>query len=321
MKVFVTRNIPSVGLEKIKKAGHEVVISNKDSELSKEELINYLKVENPDAVISLLTDKIDNDVFEAMPKCKIVANYAVGFDNINLEEAGNNDVVVTNTPGVLTEAVAEHTVALILAIARKIVESDHFLRKGRYKGWDPMLLLGVELKGKTLGIVGCGRIGQRVAEIMHHGFGMNISYYDQKRNESFETELTANFIPDSNDLLRESDIVSIHLPATPETKHLINKETLSYMKTNALLVNTARGTIVNEVDLADALRQKTIDGAALDVFENEPDVHPDLLDLPNVILTPHTASATKEARDMMSVLVADDVIAVLNGEDPINPVM
>ena len=321
MKVFVTRDIPAVGLDKLKAAGHEVIVSRKDGALTEEELITQIGAENPDAVLCLLTDKIDGQVFDIAPNAKIFANYAVGFDNIDLEEAKKRGVVVTNTPDVLTEAVAEHAVALIMAIGRKIVESDQFLRSGQYKGWGPTLLLGMEFKDKKLGIVGCGRVGQRVAEIMHKGFGMSVVYYDQRRNTQFDSELEADFIPELDDLLDEVDVVSIHLPATPDTHYLFNHERLAKMKSTALIINTARGSIIDEAALAAALKSGAIAGAGLDVFENEPNVHPDLLPLSNLVITPHTASATKEARDRMSVMAALNIIAVLDGQTPPNPVL
>lgn len=321
MKIFVTRKIPDLGVEKLKTAGHEVMVSEKDGALTHEELIAQLQAINPDAVLCLLTDKIDASTFDAAPNVKIFANYAVGFDNIDLEEARKRNVQVTNTPDVLTEAVAEHTVALILAVGRKVVESDKFLRNGSYEGWDPMLLLGMEFKGKTLGIAGCGRIGQRVAEIMHKGFGMNIIYHDQRHNDQLESTLEANFVPELDDLLMEADVVSIHLPSTPETNHLFNAERLAKMKKTALLINTARGSIIDEAALANALELGKIAGAGLDVFENEPSVHPALLPLSNVVITPHTASATKEARDRMSTMAADNIIAVLDDQTPPNSVL
>lgn len=321
MKIFVTRKIPELGIEKLKSAGHEVIVSEKDGVLTHEELISELQALNPDAVLSLLTDKIDATVYDAAPNAKIFANYAVGFDNIDLNEAKQRGIAVTNTPDVLTEAVAEHTVALILAVGRKIVESDKFLRNGQYEGWDPMLLLGMEFKGKTLGIAGCGRIGQRVAEIMHKGFGMNIIYHDQRQNDQLESTLEANFVPNLDDLLAEADVVSIHLPSTPETNHLLNVERITKMKKTAILINTARGSIIDEAALAGALESGKIAGAGLDVFENEPSVNPSLLPLSNVVITPHIASATKEARDRMSVMAADNIIAVLDDQTPPNSVL
>ena len=320
MKIFVTRKIPEVGLTKLETAGHEVVVSDKDGVLTPEELVERLKAENPDAVLCLLTDKIDGEIFDAAPNAKIFANYAVGFDNIDLKEAKQRQIVITNTPDVLSEAVAEHTVALVLAIARRIVESDRFMRDGHYQGWGPLLLLGTELKGKTLGIVGCGRIGQRVAEIMHHGFGMKISYYDRQKNETLDSELSATFAPELDELLKTADVISLHLPLTKDTKHLINSARMGLMKSSSLLINTARGAIIDESALAEALQAGTIAGAALDVFENEPAVHPELLPLANVILSPHIASATVEARNEMSIVAANNILAILNGESPLNPI-
>lgn len=321
MKIFVTRDIPIAGLDKLKASGHELVISEKNGVLTHEELISQLEAINPDAVLCLLTDKIDGAVFDAAPNAKIFANYAVGFDNIDLEAAKNRQITITNTPDVLTEAVAEHTAALILSLGRRVVESDRFLREGKYVGWSPMLLLGMEFKGKTLGIAGCGRIGQRVAEIMQKGFGMNVIYYDQRRNDQLEANLEANFVPQLEDLLSEAEVVSIHLPANPDTHHLFNEVTLAKMKPSSLLINTARGTIIDEPALAKALKAGTIAGAALDVFENEPSIHPDLIPLQNLVVTPHIASATITAREQMSIMAADNIIAFLNDETPPNPVL
>lgn len=289
--------------------------------LSHEALLECLKSENPDAIISLLTDKIDTSVFESAPNAKIVANYAVGFDNIDLEAAKARDITITNTPEVLTEAVAEHTATLIMAAGRRVVEGDVFLRAGEYRSWNPLLLLGMEFKGKTLGVVGCGRIGKRLAEIMHNGFGMQVAYFDRQQNPDMESMLEARYAREIDELLSISDIVSVHLPLTDETRHLFNQERFSKMKPGAIFVNTARGAIVDEKALAAALRAGTLSAAALDVFENEPAVEPELLTLKNVILTPHIASATREARDQMSIVAADNVIAVLGGRPPLNPVV
>lgn len=320
MKIFVTRQIPEVGIHKLQAAGHEVIVSGREP-LDHNVLVERLKRENPDAVITLLTDKIDDAVFDAAPSAKIFANYAVGFDNIDLKAAKERGVVVTNTPDVLTEAVAEHTAALIVSAGRRVVEGDSFLRAGSYQSWDPLLLLGMEFKGKTLGIAGCGRIGKRLAEIMHHGFGMKIAYFDRERNEQLDGELQAKYVPDIDELLSLSDVISVHLPLTDETRHLFNQERFLKMKPGSLFVNTARGPIVDEAALADSLRSGQLSAAALDVFENEPAVHPELLKSKNVVVTPHIASATREARDQMSVVAADNVLAVLAGQTPLNPVL
>ncbi len=320
MKIFVTRQIPEAGLDKLQAAGHEVVVSGHEP-LEHDVLVERLKNANPDAVITLLTDKIDGVVFDAAPNAKIFANYAVGFDNIDLKAAKERGVMITNTPDVLTEAVAEHTAALIVSAGRRVVEGDSFLRAGNYQSWDPLLLLGMEFKGKTLGIAGCGRIGKRLAEIMHYGFGMKIAYFDRERNEQLDSELDAKYVSVVDELLPLSDVISVHLPLTDETRHLFNQERFSKMKPGALFVNTARGAIVDEAALAEALRSRQLSGAALDVFENEPTVHPELIKLTNVILTPHIASATREAREQMSVVAADNIIAVLEGRSPLNPVV
>lgn len=320
MKIFVTQKIPAAGLEKLSAAGHEVIVSEADGALPKAELVAKLRQLDPDAVLCLLTDTIDDEVLAAAPRARIFANYAVGFDNIDLEAAKRRNIVVTNTPDVLTEAVAEHAAALILALGRRVVEADRFMREHRYTGWDPLLLLGMEFKGKTLGVAGTGRIGKRTAEIMHHGFGMNVAYFDRQPNQAFEAELTATFMPDIGSLLATADVISIHLPLTDDTRHLIDTAALASMKPTALLINTARGPIVDEAALAAALQAGTIAGAALDVFEHEPEADPALLPLQNVILTPHIASATHEARDRMSIMAADNILAVLAGSAPLSPV-
>jgi D-3-phosphoglycerate dehydrogenase len=319
MKIYVTRKIPQKGIDKLLAKGHEVDVSQKDGVLTREELLVALKQKPYDAVLCLLTDKIDKEVFEAVPTAKIFANYAVGFDNINLNDAKEKGVLITNTPGVLTETVAEHAFSLLLALAHRIAEGDKFTKEGKYVGWGPMLLLGNDVSHKTLGIIGLGRIGSRVAYHAVKGFDMKIFYYDVKRDENFEKEFGAEF-KSVEDVLKNSDYVSIHVPLLPETKHLINAEKLKIMKPNAYLVNTSRGPIIDEAALVEALKNKTIKGAALDVFENEPALTPGLAGLDNVIITPHIASATEETRSKMSEIAADNIIAVLDGQTPLNPV-
>jgi len=317
-KVFVTRKIPESGIELLKKAGLEVEVSDFDGVLPREQLL--AKVKGTDAILSLLTDKIDNELLEAAgSQLKVVANYAVGYDNINLADATAHNVIVTNTPDVLTESVAEHAIALIFAIARKIVESDQFMRDGKYHGWGPMMFLGNDLVGKTLGLVGLGRIGGAVAKRMQDGFEMKIMYYDARRNEELEKKYNLQFV-DLDTLLKESDFVSIHVPMMPETKHLINAEKLKMMKKTAYLVNTSRGPIIDENALVEALKAGEIKGAALDVYEQEPKMAPGLAELPNTVLTPHTASATEETRSAMSDLAAKNIIEVLAGRAPLTQV-
>ncbi len=317
-KVFVTRKIPESGIELLKKAGLEVSVSDFDGVLPREQLLE--KVKGVDAILSLLTDKIDNELLDAAgAQLKIVANYAVGYDNINMADVAAHNVIATNTPDVLTESVSEHAIALIFAIARKIVESDQFMRDGKYHGWGPMMFLGNDLVGKTLGLVGLGRIGATVAKRMHDGFEMKVMYYDARRNEELEKKYNLQFV-DLDTLLKESDFVSIHVPMMPETKHLINAEKLKMMKKTAYLINTSRGPIVDEAALVEALKSGEIRGAALDVYEQEPKMAPGLAELPNTVLTPHTASATEETRNAMSELAAKNIIAVLAGEAPLTPI-
>ena len=319
MKVFVTRQIPDKGINLLKEKGYEVMVSPQNRVLTKEELIGYLKEDRYDAVLCLLTDKIDADVFEAAgSQCKIFANYAVGFDNIDLKAAVDRNIMISNTPGVLTDSVAEHTFALLLAVAHRIPESDRFTRGGEYVGWAPMLLLGTDVSKKILGIVGLGRIGSQVAYHAKKGFDMHVLYYDVHRNVDFEKEFGAEFRESVDDVFKEADFVSIHVPLLPATKHLVNAERLQMMKKTAYLINTSRGPIVDEPALAEALKDNVIRGAALDVYENEPKLAAGLTELENVVLTPHTASATEETRQAMSELAAKNIIEALEGRTPPN---
>ena len=314
-KVFITREIPEIGINLLKEKGYEVEIGPEEK-ISREELIE--KVKGVDAILSVLTEKIDGEVMEsAGEQLKIVANYAVGYNNIDVEEAKKKNIMITNTPGVLTEAVAEHTIAFLFAIAERIIEADSFMRAGKYKAWGPKMLLGADVQGKTLGIIGLGRIGSAVAQRMQDGFDVKIIYYDLKRNEELEEKFGMEY-RELDDLLKESDFVSIHTALTDETRHLINAEKLALMKPSAYLINTARGPIVDEMALIESLKGKKIAGAALDVFEKEPELMPGLTDLNNVVLTPHIASATEGTRNKMSEMAAKNIIAVLDGETPPN---
>ncbi len=317
-KIYITRKVPESGIKILKDKGYEVVINPEDRVLTKEELINNLKGQNYNALFCLLTDKIDGEVMDSFgPQLKIVANMAMGFDNINIEEAKKRGIMITNTPGVLTNTVAEHTFSLMLAIAHRIAEADKFTRALKWQGWAPILLLGNDLSGKTLGVVGLGRIGSRVAYHALKGFDMKVVYYDVKRNEDFEKEFSAIYMS-LEDLLKQSDFISIHVPLLDSTRHLINAENLKLMKPSAYLVNTSRGPVIDEAALAYALANKVIKGAALDVFEFEPKITPELLQLDNVILTPHIASATEETRSKMSDLAATNIIEALEGRTPPN---
>lgn len=300
-------------------ARHEVMVSPHDRVLTPDELISMGR--GMDAVLAQLTDKITKDVAEAWKgSVKIVANYAVGYDNIDVPAVKEAGIVATNTPDVLTETVAEHAFALMLSIAHRVVEADTFMRAGKYIGWEPELLLGTDLSHKTLGIVGLGRIGSRVAHHGVNGFDMKTLYYDVKRNEAFEKETGAEFRSTPDEVFKEADFVSIHVPLLDSTRHLVNAERLAMMKPTAYLVNTSRGPIVDEKALAEALRDKVIRGAALDVFEHEPAMEPMLKDLDNVIVTPHIASATEETRQKMGEIAAKNIIAVLGGNPAVNPI-
>jgi glyoxylate reductase len=321
MKIYITQRIPEVGIKMLQDKGYEVDI-NPDSNkiLSKDELLEAVKSKPYDAVLSLLTNKIDIEVFDAVPTAKIFANYAVGYNNIDVVEATKRGITVTNTPGALTDAVAEHTVGLIVSLALRITESDKYLREGKFKGWEPLGFFGMDLKGKTLGILGAGRIGYRAAEILKKGFGMNVVYYDVKQSEFFEKDLDAKFFGSAEEVMQNSDIVSVHVPLLDSTKHLINEDRLKIMKPTAFLINTSRGPVVDEVALVKALQDGVIAGAGLDVFENEPSLAPGLAGLSNVVITPHIASATKPAREGMAVLAAQNIIDFLEGKTPANKV-
>jgi glyoxylate reductase len=318
-KIFVTRPIPEAGIKMLRDKGYELLINEaaKDRAATLEELKAGAK--NADAILSVLTDKITAEVMDAgLPNLKIIANFAVGFDNIDLEAAKQRNIMVTNTPGVLTETVAEHTFALIMAIARRITEADRFARAGKFTAWGPELLLGTDLSGKTLGIVGLGRIGSRVAYHAVKGFDMKVLYYDVQRNLDFEEEFGATYVSTVDELLPRCDFVSIHVPLLESTRHLINEERLKKMKPTAYIINTSRGPVIDEKALAAALKKGLIKGAALDVFEFEPEITPELKELDNVILTPHIASATVETRSKMAELAATNIIEALEGRTPPN---
>ena len=314
MKIFVTRGMRG-NLEPLK-SGNEVTVSEFDRPLTPEELIERGK--EVDALLSLLTDKIDGEVMDAIgPQLKIISNYAVGFDNINIDEATDRGIVVCNTPcEEVDEAVAEHTWALMAALTRRIVEADEATRRGMYKGWEPDIFLGSSLIGKTLGIVGLGGIGSMVAR-RATGYKMNIIYNKRTRDTESEQKLGLKFC-NLDELLAISDIVTLHVPLTDETRHMINKETLLKMKKGSFLINTARGPIVDEHDLVESLRSGHLSGAALDVYDNEPNIDPELIGMPNVITTPHIASATYEAREAMAKLAVSGIIDTLTSKEPIN---
>jgi glyoxylate reductase len=313
-RVLLTGRIPSSVLALLE-AEHTVDLHTGDTAMPREELIR--RIADKDALICTLSHKIDGAVMDAAPALKIIANIAVGYDNLDVPAARKRGILVTNTPDVLTEATAELTWALILGIARRVAEGDRLIRAGGWKRWGLDFMLGMELRGKQLGIVGAGRIGRAVAA-KAPAFGMRAVFSRRERNGS--TGQGAGEDMSLDELLVTSDVVSLHAPSTPETRHLINKRTLARMKRSALLVNTSRGALVDEEALAWALSEHLIAGAALDVYEREPADQPLLKDFENVLLVPHLGSATRETRTAMAELAVRNALAVLNGDEPLTPV-
>ncbi|MDK2925192.1 MAG: glyoxylate reductase [Bacillota bacterium] len=313
-KAFVTRRIPEPGLAILREVA-EVKVWEEELPPPREVLLK--EVADCDALVPLLTDRVDGELLDRAPHLKVVANYAVGYDNIDVPACTARGVLVTNTPGVLTETTADLAFALILATARRLVEADKFLRAGKWKTWGPMLLLGQDVYGATLGLVGLGRIGAAVAR-RARGFNMKILYYSRHRQEALEKELGVEYVS-FDELLRRSDFISIHVPLTAETRHLFNAEAFAKMKPTAVLVNTARGPIVDEAALYAALKTGRIAAAGLDVMDPEPP-RPDnpLLTLDNVILLPHIGSASIATRTRMATMAAENAAAVLRGELPPN---
>jgi len=312
--VYITSFIPKECTEILQSKGFDVQVNQQNRDLTKKELMDVFS--KYDAVITLMTDKIDRDVLSAVSKkLRAVANYAVGYDNIDTTFAAKKNITVCNTPGVASESVAEHTFLLIFACAKRVIEADKFVRLGKYQRWDPMAFLSNQIWGKTIGIVGLGKIGTFVAQIAFGGLRMKILYSDVSRSEDFELLTEARYCS-VDELLKESDIVTLHVPLTVETHHLISKEELKIMKDTAILINTARGPIVNQEDLIWALKNKEIASAGLDVFEHEPDIAHELTILDNVVLTPHIASATVETRLSMAKITAQNIIDIFEGKKP-----
>jgi glyoxylate reductase len=308
--VFVTRVIRDKGLDLVRE-NCQADIWPEELPPGHEPLLE--RVRGMDGLLCLLTDRIDGEVMDAAgPGLKVISNHAVGFDNIDVEAATQRGIPVGNTPGILTDATADMAFALMMAAGRRVVEAEKFLRAGKWKTWGPSMLLGVDFAGATLGIVGFGRIGQAVAK-RATGFGMRILYYDHSASDS-ESSLPA-ISTDLNTLLAESDFVSLHVPLTPETRHMVDAEFLSKMKPNAVLVNTARGGVLDQSALYETLKKKRIFAAALDVTDPEPlPLDNPLLELDNCIIVPHIASASVQSRDLMSYLSAKNLLAGLNGE-------
>ncbi|TCL59252.1 lactate dehydrogenase-like 2-hydroxyacid dehydrogenase [Hydrogenispora ethanolica] len=311
--VYVTRMIPQPAIERLQQHC-EVTVNSEDRVLTRAELLR--EVAGRDAVLCLLTDTIDVAVLDAAKGAKIFANYAVGYNNIDLQAASDRGILITNTPGVLTDTTAELAWALLFAVARRVVPADQFTRAGRFEGWGPMLFLGQDVTGKTLGIFGGGRIGSAFGK-KAKGFEMKLLYCDVQRNPEFEAETGAEYVTKER-LLRESDFVSLHIPLLPETRHFIGAAELRLMKPTAILINTSRGPVIDEAALVDALWNRTIWGAGLDVFEAEPELAPGLTELDNVVILPHIASATIATRTQMGLMAAENILAALRGETPPN---
>ncbi len=318
--VFVTRKIPDAGIKMLTDKGYRVDVCPKDTIISQRKLISYLKKNPYDGVICLLTDTIDAKVFDAVPAAKIFAAYTVGYDNIDIQEAKKRNITITNTSGTSEMPVAEHTIALMFGLTTRIVEADAFTRKGYYKGWAPMAFIGTDFTGTTIGLVGTGNIGSEVARMAHLGFGTHILYFDLVKNERIEKEYQAEKCATLDELLSKADIVSLHVPLLPSTHHLINKENLALMKPTSFLINTSRGPVIDECALVEALENKIIAGAGLDVYEFEPKLARGLAKLPNVILTPHIASATQSTRDEMAEVAAQNIIDFFEGKTPKNKI-
>lgn len=317
--IYITRKIPEAGLKLLKEKNIIFDIGKFKIPPTKKQLIKELKKKPYNGIISFLTDTIDKDVFEACPTIKVCANFSVGFNNIDITEAKKRNICVSNTPGTSATAVAEHTVALMLALTTRIVEGDEFIRQGKYKGWDPELFVGTDMKGKVIGLIGAGQIGTEVAKILHYGFGSRVIYSDIKNSVELDN-IDETIRMETEEILREADIVSLHVPLLPSTHHLINKESLATMKKTAFLINTSRGPVVDEKALVEALKKDVIRGAALDVFEFEPKLTKGLTKLPDIILTPHIASARQSARDMMAEIAVRNVISTFETGNVINPI-
>jgi glyoxylate reductase len=318
-KVYVTHHIFPDEIDRLRAAGHRVELREEPGPIPTEVLTD--KIRKAAALICLLPDRIDRSVITAGTELRIIANIAVGYENIDVAAAAEAGVVVTNTPGVLTETTADLTFALLMAAARRVPEADAYVRDGQFQGWELIQpQLGLEINGKTLGIVGMGRIGTAVARRGRLGFNMRILYHNLSQNREAERALAALRVR-LETLLEESDFVSIHTPLTAQTHHMFNRDAFRRMKKSAILINAARGPVVDEAALARALETGQIAGAGIDVYEQEPKVHPGLISLrERVVLTPHIGSATNETRRAMTRIAIDNILEVLAGREPLNPV-
>ena len=314
IKILITNEIPASGME-ILKAKYDVELGVDYQKNRKEAIIE--KIRDKDVILPLLTETIDSEIMDAAPQLKIISNYAVGFNNVDLDAATERGILVTNTPGVLTETTADCAFAMMMASARRIPSSERYARAGKFKGWEPLGFLGQDVYGKTLGIIGFGRIGMAMAK-RAFGFDMKILYYDEyQATEENEKKYNASFVS-LDELLKQSDFVSLHPPLTPMTHHLIGQREFALMKQTACIINTARGPIIEEKALIEALKNESIFGAAIDVFEFEPKIPEALKKLENVIIIPHIASATFTTRTLMSEIAAQNILNIFEGKMPVS---
>ncbi|WP_130858959.1 2-hydroxyacid dehydrogenase [Gracilibacillus phocaeensis] len=313
-KVFLTRELPPKAMEYLQ-AHTELEKNHEDRVLTKQEIMAGVK--GKDALLCLLTDQIDAEIMDVNPDLKVISNYAVGFNNIDIKVATQRKIVVTNTPGVLTETTADMAFGLLITLSRRIAEGDQFVRTKRWEGWAPLQMLGMDVYGATLGLVGLGSIGKAMIK-RAQGFHMKVIYWNRTRlSAKAEQELHITYAP-LEDVLAEADFISLHVAYNKETHHLIDKQELALMKASAYLINTARGPIINEKALVQALKNNQIAGAGMDVFEQEPQLEPELYELKNTVLAPHLGSATIDTRTKMGMMAAENLLAVFEDRLPAN---
>ncbi|MCO6473529.1 MAG: D-glycerate dehydrogenase [Melioribacteraceae bacterium] len=315
-KVVFFNELPGDAKKWLESKKYSVKILDRKILKDRKRLLPMLK--NADAIIPLLVDKIDKELIDSMQQCRVIANYAAGYDNIDVEYASRKNIIVTNTPNILTDATADIAIGLLLACARKFIQSDRFMRSSKFKGWMPDLMLGHDLRNKIFGIVGAGRIGKATAQ-RAKAFGCKIIYFNRSPKPEIEKELNAKRVS-LNYLMKNADFISLHIPSSVNTYHLIDKEKLNHMKPDAILINTARGEVVDEKYLIKMLKKNKIFAAGFDVYEGEPKVNPELLKLNNVVLLPHIGSATLETRSEMAMLCAKNVHSILQNKNPLTPV-
>lgn len=324
-RVYITHQIPLLAIEMLDTKGYHVTCSTETGIVPQKDIIKVLEKaekrgEGYHALLTLLTDKIDENILNAGKSLEVVSNYAIGYDNIDVTALQARGVVVTNAPGSYTDTIAEHVLALMLSIVRKIPEADTYVRKGLYTGWNPMIFIGMDISGKTVGLIGAGRIGERVAYHLAKGFDAKIIYFDTHANEKIERDCGAVRATTLDELLSQADIVSLHVPLLPTTKHMVDTNFLHKMKKTAYLINTSRGPVVDEVALVAALKKDVIAGAALDVYEFEPKLAQGLAKLKNTVLTPHIASASEHARLEMARVAAQNIIDVFEKRKPVGEI-